>query len=81
MLLRRLHAVRTETRLWLRSNSPIPFLSVTAVSALETLGAFCESLDWMVDVEEERLKVLASGARWVSFSSALHSASRPLRLE
>lgn len=52
---------------WSEQYLPMPLGSLGS-ETLEALGV-C-SPPTMVDVDDERLKVLASGARWVSLSSA-----------
>ena len=52
-------------------NQPMPLgsLESTSVVLLDVLGGFGALSDTMVEVEEDRLKVFANGARWVSLSS------------
>lgn len=54
---------------WVTVPAPLPSLASTRVDALlaELLDAWSPT---MVDVDDERLNVLASGARCVSLSSA-----------
>lgn len=49
---------------------PLGSLGSTSVVPEETLEAGLGESPTMVEVEEERLKVLARGARWVSLSSS-----------
>jgi len=55
---------------------PMPFGSSEGTEGAEARGLVGFSF-MIVEVEDERLNVLASGARWVSFSSEKRSVSRP----
>lgn len=50
-----------------------------SLTASGLLGGFCAVSGNIVEVEEERLKVFASGARWVSLSSGRRSVMRVVR--
>ena len=56
---------------------PMPFGSSAGRDGVEARGlvGFADSFV-IVDVEDERLKVLASGARWVSFNSVVGSVKQ-----
>src|SRR5688572_27362298 len=63
-----------------QQNAPMPVGSfgstaAPAVLEIEAFGVAASALT-MVDVDDERLKVLVRGARWVSFSSTVGLASR-----